>query len=201
MRLKVSISILLAIALHWPLAIGHWPLSLAAAQDKPDIRILTIGFPPYGIQSRGEAAGIYYELANRLAHRAGLHAHNSIAPYARIKSELMSGHADMTIMFKYEELEPYVIYISALPPLKTIVIGLKGHTFDSVTSLHGKKLAYLRGAHFSDEIDRDDKIFRYRTTDFSQAVKMLLSGRVDAVIGPMDPIISAAVVWRCSQSL
>lgn len=98
----------------------------------------------------------------------------------------------MTIMFKYKELEDHVIYVAPLTTLKTVVIGLKGATFDSVSSLKGRSLAYLRGAKFSDIIDKDPEITKQVTNDFIQGIKMLMFGRVDAIIGPLDPIIAAA---------
>lgn len=128
-----------------------------------------------------------------LAEESGYLPHNEVYPYARIMLELKSGQTDMTIMFKYKELEQYVTYIAPLPSLKNVVIGLKGTNFTSLESLKGKKLAYLRGAKFSDDIDRDPDIIRFKTFDFVQAVKMLIVGHVDAVIGPMDPILSAAL--------
>ncbi|WP_415904139.1 substrate-binding periplasmic protein [Neptuniibacter sp. QD48_55] len=161
-------------------------------ESKKSVVIRTIGFPPYGIKGRSSTGGIYYEMANKLIEEAGYQPENSIAPYSRIIRELKSGKADMTIMFKYEELKEHVIYVAPLPALPTVVIGLKGTTFESVESLKGKELAYLRGAKFSEQIDKDPEIRKYSTVDFVQGVKMLKRGRVDGIIGPIDPILSAA---------
>ncbi|WP_415906600.1 substrate-binding periplasmic protein [Neptuniibacter sp. QD72_48] len=165
--------------------------SLSADSPEPVI-IRTIGFPPYGIEGPSSTGGIYFEMANKLIEQAGYHPENSVAPYSRIIRELKSGKADMTIMFKYEELKDHVIYVAPLPALPTVVIGLKGTAFESVESLKGKELAYLRGAKFSEQIDNDPEIRKYSTVDFVQGVKMLKRGRVDGIIGPIDPILSAA---------
>ncbi len=163
-----------------------------SGQAGPEISIRTIGFPPYGIHIDQTFSGIYFDLANALATEAGFLANNSVSPYARIISELKSGHTDMTIMFRYPELEEHVVYVVPLPPLKTVVIGRSGTVFDSLDSLKNKKIAYLRGASFSDAIDEDSSIIKQRTADFLQGVRMMMAGRVDAIIGPMDPILSAA---------
>ncbi|WP_415901661.1 substrate-binding periplasmic protein [Neptuniibacter sp. QD29_5] len=165
---------------------------LLSAESHEPIIIRTIGFPPYGIEGPSSTGGIYYEMANILVEKAGYYPENSVAPYSRIIRELKSGKADMTIMFKYEELKEYVIYVAPLPALQTVVIGLKGTTFESVHSLKGKEIAYLRGAKFSTQIDNDPEIRKYSTVDFAQGVKMLKRGRVDGIIGPIDPILSAA---------
>ena len=151
------------------------------------IEFRTIGIPPYGIQTEAKSSGIYFDAANRLTSIAGYRLNNRIAPYARIIRELKVGLTDMTIMIKYQQLEDHVIYIAPLEPLKIVVMGIDGVSFESVGSLKGKSIAYLRGAKFSDAIDTSQDIIRVNTTSFTQGVKMLRLKRVDAIIGPMDP--------------
>ena len=167
-------------------------LSLAHREDETEIQVRTIAITPYGFNKNSAPAGIYYDLANLIVTEAGFNAHHLIYPYARIIHELKSGQTDLTIMFKYQELADHVIYIAPLPTLKNVVLGLKDTNFEATSALHGKTLAYLRGASFSEAIDSNPLIKKHRTTDIRQGVEMLLRGRVDAVIGPMDPILSAA---------
>ena len=152
------------------------------------VEFRTIGIAPYGINNN-TASGIYFDAANLIAKGAGYQINNKIYPYARIIKELITGQTDVTIMFKYKELEGHVVYVAPFETLKIVVIGLKGVTFQSIDSLKGRALAYLRGAKFSDVIDNDPDIIKYDTTDFSQGIKMLKYGRVDALIGPLDPIL------------
>lgn len=161
------------------------------AGDADTIEIRTIGIPPYGIQNAQNPGGIYYDMANLLAEEAGYQAINYFYPYARIVSELKSGETDLTIMFKYKELEGHVVYIAPLPALQTVVVGLEGSGIASIEDLRGKTLAYLRGAKFSDVIDEDSNIRKHATRDFVQGAQMLAFGRVDAIIGPIEPILSA----------
>ena len=156
------------------------------------VQIRTIAVTPYGIENNLKRSGIYYDLANLLIKNSELSSQHRIYPYARIMSELKSGKTDLTIMFKYKELQDHVIYITPLPSLKNVVLGLKGNRFKSTRDLEGKTIAYLRGAKFSKEIDNNVKIKKYQTKNFSQGIKMLARGRVDAIIGPMEPILSAA---------
>ncbi|NRB37337.1 MAG: transporter substrate-binding domain-containing protein [Pseudomonadales bacterium] len=166
--------------------------SRAICQERQTIKIVTIGFSPYGIQTEQGNSGIYYDIANILVQKSGYHAENTIAPYARIINDLKYGQADISILFRYEELEAYVFYIAPLAPLQTVVLSRQDSHLKNIESLHGRRLAYLRGAHFSEVIDKNNAIKLHKVTDFKQAVKMLLNHRVDAIVGPMDPIISAA---------
>jgi polar amino acid transport system substrate-binding protein len=104
-------------------------------------------------------------------------------------------------MFKYEALNSYVTYISPLPSLENVVIGLRDSKFKKVSDLEGKRIAYLRGAKFSDVIDNNNKIIKITTHDFHQGIDMLMAKRVDAIIGPIDPIIVAAKKLTDSDNL
>ncbi len=156
------------------------------------IEARTIAIAPYGIEKEGEQGGIYFDLMNSLLNSLAIEHNHYISPYARILHELKTGQTDITILFKYEELAPYVKYITPLPTLKNVVIGPRGKKLDSLDCLEGKIIAYLRGAKFSDDVDNNRKIHKQVVIDFTQGLKMLLTHRVDAIIGPLDPIKSAA---------
>lgn len=175
------------------------------SQEQSLLQIRTIDVAPYGFESTNGYQGIYYDLTNALAKQLLSHNHiqinHKIYPYARILHELKTGQTDLTIMFKYKESEPYVTYLAPLPSLENVVIGLKGIEFKKVSDLEGKKIAYLRGAKFSDAIDNNDKIIKITTHNFRQGIDMLMAERVDAIIGPIDPIVSAAQKLKSNKEL
>ena len=156
-----------------------------------ELQIRTISAAPYGIYENEEFSGIYYEISNKIAKKSGYDFNNFVYPYARIMKELKSGKADVSILFKYKELEEHVIYVEPLPAIKNVVLGLNKQNFKKISDLKGLKIAYLRGAKFNEEIDNDTSIVKFKTPDFNQGVKMLKAGRVEAVIGPMDALLTA----------
>ncbi len=162
------------------------------AKQSALLQVRTIAVAPYGIESHGRLSGIYFDLTNSLLMELNLQNEHFIYPYARIMHELKIGKTDLTIMFKYKELEPFVEYIAPLPALKNVVIGNNKQEFSSIKSLDGKVIAYLRGAKFSDSIDNNPLIVRQEVADFNQGLILLKKGRVDAIIGPLAPIIMAA---------
>jgi len=174
--------------------------ALSWSDPKPLLQVRTIAVSPYGIENPEGNSGIYYELADALAHTLSsldnVKINHQIYPYARIIHELKNGQTDLTIMFKYKELEDYVSYIAPLPTLKNVIIGLKGTHIKDLLELEGKTLAYLRGAKFSDAIDSNKKILKITTKDFRQGINLLAAQRVDAIIGPLTPIIAAAQELR-----
>jgi len=165
--------------------------SFSAHKSLP-LQVRTIAIAPYGVDEYGELSGIYYDLANSLLAKTGIESEHHIFPYGRIMHELKIGKTDLTIMFKYKELTDYVDYIYPLPTLKNVVIGRKGTDYHSVAQLEKLSIAYLRGAKFSDDIDNNPEIIKQTVSDFHQGLLMLEKGRVDAIIGPMAPIISSA---------
>lgn len=160
-----------------------------AANDKIEIR--TIGVSPYGIDNNGELSGVYYDLANLLFTKED-NINHSIYPYARIIYELKTGYTDLTIMFKYKELEDFVTYITPLPSLQNVVVGVRGNNISSIEAIEGSSIAYLRGANFSNEIENNSTITLYRTKNFKKSIEMLIAGRVEAVIGPFEALLMAA---------
>lgn len=163
------------------------------------LQVRTIAIAPYGIDDSGELSGIYYDLTHSLLVKSGLAAEHHIFPYGRIIHELKLGKTDLTIMFKYKELANYVDYIHPLPALRNVVIGRHGHDYQSITQLEGLNIAYLNGAKFSDELDNNPKIHKQMVVDFHQGLLMLKKERVDAIIGPMKPIISAAKLLELNE--
>jgi len=160
------------------------------------LEIGTIGLPPYGINEQTTTSGLYYDLANLVTSHAGYQANNKTSPYARIIKEIKFGVIDLTIMFRNPALDEYVDYVAPLPSLKTVVIGLQGNNFKNIDSLKGKKIAYLRGGKFSDEIDNNKNIIKYPINNYTQGIKMLIAGRADAIIGPLDPIIRSSLQFE-----
>ena len=167
--------------------------TFAQDTDLATIQVRSIGVAPYAFSNDSIDRGIYFEVANLLLKRLGYSHRNRVAPYARIIKELQTGQTDLTIMFKYKELDDYVTFLAPIPALKIVVLGLKGHGFKAINDLKGKRLAYLRGAKFNDEIDENSEIIRFDMINFEQGVQMLLLGRVDAIIGPLEPILFASI--------
>lgn len=155
------------------------------------INATTIAVAPYGIVTDEKTQGVYYEFMNLVLAELGEKYSNTVLPYARIAKDLTDGRADITIMFRYEHLAKDLMFVTALPKLTNVVLGKKSLNIDSPKDLLGKQVAYLRGAKFSSMIDKDPRIRKYYTVDINQAVALLGKNRVDAVIGPLSPIIYA----------
>ena len=119
----------------------------ANATEKAFLNVRTIEVLPYGIKSEHSQSGVYFDLMNTVLEESGYEFENLVYPYARIIHELKSGQADLTIMFRYDELHPYVEYIHPLPTLQLVVIGQKGRTIVTSTTCIQKLSPICEGRH------------------------------------------------------
>ncbi len=149
------------------------------------LRIDTVQMAPFGFFSKdGKSRGFLYDVSNRIAEETGFSYENRIVPFARMLHELETGKADFSIFFRSQKNDQIIVPISPVFSLKNIVIGVKGANFDSLKSLHGKKVARVRGAKYDESFDNDAEIEKVDTRDYSDGVKMVLHKRVDAAILP-----------------
>jgi len=147
------------------------------------VKVATIKLTTYGFIENNKKQGLFYELANAIITHAGYIPQNNIVPYSRAVQLLKSGTVDLTIMFTNKELAETAFQLSPIIKLDNIIIGLKGTEFKTLENLQGKTVAGLRNALYDTRYDENLEIRKYPTTNYMQSLKMLISGRVDAVIG------------------
>jgi ABC-type amino acid transport substrate-binding protein len=74
---------------------------------------------------------------------------------------------------------------------EVIVLAPRGTTIESLADLHGKTVGHLRGADYDDAFAADRAIGKYGTGSYEQELRMLLQGRLDAVIGVRNALFYA----------
>ena len=95
-------------------------------------------------------------------------------------------------MFKYKELENYVTYITPLPSLQNIVVGISDNNPKSIKDLERGSITYLLVANFSNEIENNSTISLFRPKNFTKNIEILITGIVDTVIGSFETLLIAA---------
>lgn len=148
------------------------------------LKFATIQLPPFGYIENDRNDGIFFELSNEIAKAAGYECKNVILPYARVIKEIEMGEIDCTIILPNEAMDAHAVRVSAIMTLENIIFGMKGLQIDSLASLHGKMVATVRGAEYSDSFSQDDQIEKVLTDSYEQSIKILVNHRVDAIIGP-----------------
>lgn len=155
--------------------------SVAVAET---LRIVTLALPPYGYVENGTDTGLNYEVSNLLALEAGFEPDNRIIPLARGMDDVVTGRADMIIMFPNPTINAAAKNLGTILPMETVIFGRADSIYRSLKDVRGKTVASVRGAKYDDRIGKKSGIILYPTASYSQSLKMLLARRVEAVIGP-----------------
>lgn len=148
------------------------------------LRIVTIALPPYGYIDNKTNTGLNYEIGDAIALEAGFVPENNIVPLARGMEEISTGHADMIIMFPNPKINADARNLGMILPMETVIIARAGTVLRSLRDVRGKRVGSVRGAKYDDRVTKESGIILYPTDSYSQSLKMLLAGRVDAIIGP-----------------
>ena len=185
-QLKQKLAVALIILIHSPLAIADSEASagapkhlIIAAYDSPPTAWLlqdgtVVGTNPLWIEGFFEAVGETYELNYRLG------------PSQRIRSDLITGHADCALITPNENLTRYTTEIAQLEPLSVGIWSRRDNPitskddlsqFDIYTSYRYRKLVETRV----------DQIHFVPTS--GRLLYILLSGRTDGILS-VDHFVS-----------
>ena len=154
-----------------------------SAQSKT-LNIATIDVAPFGFYTAdNQPSGMMYEISNLIAEEAGIAYTNKILPYARTPYALKVGDSDFVLRYTNQQLSEEALQVVSVVPMQNIIVGLASNRYESLSDLHGKTVASVRGAVFDKKFTADTKIFKTDTNDYDQALKMLFNKRLSGVIG------------------
>ncbi|WP_163341052.1 ABC transporter substrate-binding protein [Desulfopila sp. IMCC35008] len=149
------------------------------------VRIATVEMPPFGFFAEdGKSTGVLYEISNKIAEEAGFSYTNIIVPFPRLINELEMGAKDCGIFLESSKHDKIALKVAFILPLENVVIGRKGTDFKFLSDLHGKTVATVRNAKYDTAFTADKNIQKYQTNGYEQSIQMVISGRLDAMIGP-----------------
>lgn len=174
--------------------------AVTAVQARP-LNIVTIDIPPFGMTAAdGQLHGIMYEISNRIAAQAGFTSRNMLLPYARTVIELKHGRADFVLRFDNDDLAEAAIKVTPIFPLQVIVLAGAGKRLRTFNDLHGLTIGVMRGGHFNDAFAADQAIKKFPINNYQQGLSMVVSGRIDGLIGSDLGIYTVAEGMGLSQA-
>lgn len=156
------------------------------------LSIATIQLPPFGFVTNGIETGLSYEIGNAIALEAGYVPDNSLVPFARALEGVTEGTVDMVIMFPNPTLTENAINIGLVLPVENVVMGRADTRLRSFADLRGKMVALVRGARYDDRISTRNGVTVYPVDNYAQCLELLVSKRVDCVVGPKMGLLYSA---------
>lgn len=107
-------------------------------------------------------------------------------PFPRALSWAQQGQVEaIAPLYKSAARAEYLLFSEPLGWSQTALFyhSKKPINFKDLEDLKGLKVALMRGARVSDEFDDNTGMVRVEVTSYEQQVRMLMAGRVDAIVG------------------
>lgn len=149
-----------------------------------EIAVLSVDIPPYGYTEHGQPAGLIYELSNLIAVTAGYTPKNKLVSLPQVIKGIQKGQASFAILIPKPDLKNLATPLGVVLPLKTMFLGRKDATYRNLRDIRGKRIAIVKGSQRNDYVTHN-KLIPVPTENRLQSLKLLLSGKVDAIVGPM----------------
>lgn len=148
------------------------------------LKIETINVAPFGyIGNDGKSTGMMFEISNSIAEAAGLKYTNKIIPYARTIIHLQQGKSDFVLRFTNEQLPAIAVPLVSVITMPIIILSKAGTHYRSIKDLHGQTVGVVRGGEFDVNFDNNTAINKVEVNNYTQMLKLLIKGRIDACIG------------------
>jgi len=156
------------------------------------LRIVTVELGACGHMEGGRPAGFCFELGNTLAREAGLEPDNRLVPLARGMEEVSTRKADMIITLPGDRIAGQVEDIGPVQSIIMVAWARVETPLRDARDMAGKTVAVVRGAR--QEFDRAKELhfIPFPCKNYELGFKMLMAGRVDAVLGPLQWLVETA---------
>jgi ABC-type amino acid transport substrate-binding protein len=157
--------------------------TFSAAKD--NVSIVTMEQVPYGFMADNEkTVGVFYEILNHIITESDIDQENKLLPLNRLfikmstRQDMCSLIADTPeIVDKLDLVEPIGF------PLNLGILPKKGIILDHYSNLKGLTIAVPLVVYFDEKFDKDQTLSIVSPRNYTNAVKMLKSGQVDAIAG------------------
>lgn len=154
--------------------------------------MVTVELGACGYLDDGRPAGFCFELGNSLAREAGLESENRLVPLARGVEEVATGQADMIIIPPEGGIVDMAEDIGPVKAITMVAWARVETPLRDVRDLGGKTVAVVRGSRHELDRARELGFVPFPCRNHELGFKMLMAGRVDAVLGPLQGLTEAA---------
>ncbi len=165
--------------------------ALSSSQDIiKNFNMLTLSQIPYGfVTPEGKATGVLFEILNNVMSLSGVGKSNDIIPFKRVLARIHAKQQFCTIAANtpltanaFDLVEPIGYKISAG------ILPAKGINLTNYSNLKNLRIATPLGAYIDERFNNDDSLQKVISSKYENAMKMLISGRVDAVAGAIPAL-------------
>ncbi len=164
------------------------------AKYELELAVINVGEPLGYVDDQGNNAGIYYEITEKLAKATDMEVTIKLLPFQRMIGDLVRGKTDCAIFFTSTERQQTFTQIG-LAIKKPVIIALRPLNPDeskfiveNLAYFEGKTLGHVRGAQYSDALEKNTKIIKWPVNSYRNGLRMLAKGRIDGFVGGKETI-------------
>jgi len=166
------------------------PVASSSQATPINVDMLTLSQIPYGfVKPDGKTTGVLYEILNNIMAVSGVEKTNNIVPFKRVLARIHAKQQFCTIAAGtsqsaelFDLVEPIGYKMSAG------VLPAKGIDLVNYASLKNIQIAAPLGAYVDKRFNNDTSLQKVVSSKYVNAMKMLISGRVDAVAGAIPAL-------------
>jgi polar amino acid transport system substrate-binding protein len=170
--------------------------SVSWASDGDELIFHVIGAQPFGyVDGNGKNTGLHFEVVEALAKRSGIAIRPVIMPYNRIWETLENGVHDGGIVWRSEERDSLVDYLSFVWTDYITALTLKNKEISNYEDLQsGADIGLMKSSSINNRFNNDNKINKVFIGKYDNALTMLIGNRLDAIVGNLFAYIYVAKV-------
>jgi polar amino acid transport system substrate-binding protein len=170
--------------------VAYGALSFTAISAEPSIPAPVMEIEPWGFTTDRKSSGIYWDLQEAIAKRAGFSPKLQIRPYVRVAKEIGDADGGFTLMTENPEIIAVANKVGLLTDLDVIVLSRVDAPIATISELNGKYVAIIHGTDHHHLLDGKAKIKTVAVVKSSdQQLQLLALGRVDAVLGVRQALV------------
>lgn len=171
-------------------------LAGGAGDGRADLlKVAILELPPMAyVGADKKPVGVYVELAELVAAKAGVPIAITVTPLPRVLAGLEDGTYDATVLLEHPKANEIGEKVAKLITFNNIVIGAKGTALSGYDSLKGKSVANLRNFVYDPTFNADPDIKKVESNSYEMNINMVKAGRVDAMVGP-----DLGLLWQIKQ--
>lgn len=139
---------------------------------------------PWAYESEnGQPRGSLIRLADRLSEISGVPVSTELRPLRRVILEITSGDAGFTFLFKSPELDKRAVPVAKVLNVNLLLLAAAETDYPlDLGSLAGERVAFISGTYLGEAFQSNADIDKVPVSSISQAMDLLLMGRIAAIL-------------------
>ncbi|MDC7223854.1 MAG: transporter substrate-binding domain-containing protein [Spirochaetales bacterium] len=168
-------------------------LCFPALLSAQELSIGTVHVVPRGyIDEQGRLRGCSYEIVTAIVEEAGYDSkHSLLLPFRRILWEMEKGQIDVALLVPNEDVTEVGDPLIPLQTVHFIIVGRHDSPLEKPEDFQGFRVGYLNSTTISVQLLQDQSVELVPVINYKSLVNMLLTDRLDAVVGPRINIYNA----------